>query len=927
MLRNLFVISIAVLFMAFSSKSEEIDKKLFPLMLGATNSGTEFFLTFHPGWEYEKGKGIRIYVSSAYETKVTLEIKNLGISIQKMTKVNDVIEFELNSAEALVYTKTDKEKPQPEQIWKGRAIKITSEDPIIVYAAVRFYAVSDGYMALPVSGLGTRYQVASYADPTNNSNQFLPSYTSIIGAHDNTKVTFKMGGCESCFALKSDGGNLRFNETISRTLNEGDVWLIPGIGPFNDLTGSTIRADKPVAVISGSFCAYIPSHVAACDYIIEQELPEYNWGKKYFVIPIKSRKAYPIVKLFASERNTTVLKNDLPFAFILNPGGITGSGFIETRAGNIIGEDKTVYPATFTSDLPINVVLFNTGSQDDGVESDPFQMQIIPCEQFQTDITFSTPGIKGGVNYKNNFLNIIYLADSTENIPDDLMWGEAIDGKFSFIKMKNYSMDMGVEIPFSRIDNRSYRLKTIKLQNDGVYRIKAKNPLAAYAYGSDYYDGYGLPLAGRLKDLTIEDSTVPILSITQDSLGNLLGYIEDKGDTKGIIIQNGEEIQVDNKPSGLSVASLLNALSYNYKFTSENFIPGIDNFINFRLKLINRKQNARAVLGLSDRRGNDTIIVFNYTAPAKSVPTIAAQNTNFGIVKSSKQVILPFNIENNSALISYPVKRIIFENNDPQFEIVNNIKEGTVLSAGEKYPFSIQFTAKDLILDSISIFEKIFLNKIGIELMDGDKIFFTPIEAEVANPRIELNNVNFSAKKLGETYTEENIYVKNISKNKLNITKITVTGDDVFKFTFPQDVSPVNPVIVEPNSDYTFKVNFEPKTPGQFEAKLDVESDGVVIKKDALVKGSALPTTVNDNELVSDDVNVIIESGALSLRSKYDYNLTALEIYDLSGRLITNDLVNSQINNYKMRLSGFSAGVYIVKMKINGNWVSKKFSL
>ena len=71
-------------------------------------------------------------------------------------------------------------------------------DPVICYGVTRFQYTSDGFLAYPVTSFGKTYTVASYVDPTNNTGQFLPSETGIVGAYDNTKVTFRMGGCESC---------------------------------------------------------------------------------------------------------------------------------------------------------------------------------------------------------------------------------------------------------------------------------------------------------------------------------------------------------------------------------------------------------------------------------------------------------------------------------------------------------------------------------------------------------------------------------------------------------------------------------------------------------------------------------------------------------------------------------------------------------
>ena len=183
-LTSLAIIMLAAFILPFGAKAE-VDKDLgyikdnLPYLMESNNAGTLFYMAFHPCWE-ETGpsNAIRIYVSSAVRTRVTLEIKDLGISRTKETIPNDIIEFILPPQEAQPYSKGSGAypiPPQPEQIWTGRGIKLTADQPIIAYGVTRYQYTSDGYLAYPVTSLGKVYQVASYADPTNNTGQFLPS--------------------------------------------------------------------------------------------------------------------------------------------------------------------------------------------------------------------------------------------------------------------------------------------------------------------------------------------------------------------------------------------------------------------------------------------------------------------------------------------------------------------------------------------------------------------------------------------------------------------------------------------------------------------------------------------------------------------------------------------------------------------------------
>ena len=141
-----------------------------------------------------------------------------------------------------------------------------------------------------------------------------------------------MGGSDSCYLIKKDGDTIHKGEVLRRSLNEGDVWLIPGLGSNNDLSGSTIYATKPFAVITGNYSAGIPDESSNKNYLIEQELPVNNWGTKYFVSPIFKRKHFSIIKIFAKNPNTQVYADGVPMWTITKPGGNSGVGYIETRA-------------------------------------------------------------------------------------------------------------------------------------------------------------------------------------------------------------------------------------------------------------------------------------------------------------------------------------------------------------------------------------------------------------------------------------------------------------------------------------------------------------------------------------------------------------------------------------------------------------------
>jgi hypothetical protein len=383
---------------------DNIDKQL-PMLLGSSNQGTRFYMTFHPCWQ-ESGQNneLKIYVASAVATNVTLEIPAMQYVKRISTIPNEVFEFGLSPTTGQMYTKDDRTAPQPQQVYKGRACIVTADDPIVCYGVTRYQYTSDGYLALPVQQLGTEYIVSSFNDPSlDNGSQYLTSYTSIVAAYDKTKVEFTLGGERTNYTPGKD--RLELGDKAVNSMNEGDVWLIGVNGDYNDLSGSFVKATKPVAVISGSFCAYVPIHVSACDFIISQDLPMHSWGKKYHVSVIADRLNASYIRVYASEPNTIIYQDGDQWARVNNVGGEVEQGYISRRA---LLEGESPRPVTISADNPISVTQYNCGQSDDGVSSDPFQMVLAPVEQYQTEAIFCTPAVHGGFPFKKNYLNICY---------------------------------------------------------------------------------------------------------------------------------------------------------------------------------------------------------------------------------------------------------------------------------------------------------------------------------------------------------------------------------------------------------------------------------------------------------------------------------------------------------------------------------------
>ncbi|MFH1050636.1 MAG: T9SS type A sorting domain-containing protein [bacterium] len=582
------------------SNAKEFDKDKLPKLLGGGNVGNEFYFSFIPAWETKDSTNdLKIYISSNVRTKVTVEVTGKSFTQTKYTIPNDIIDFTLAPSVGQAYSKTAFEPSQPDSVWKGAGVHVFAESPIICVGATRFQYTTDAFLALPVQQLGKEYIVASYADVASNDGQWLPSYTSVTAPFDNTQVSFTMGGTSWSRTVSG----LLPGQTSKWNLNKGDVLLISSLGNDAELSGSKIVSDKPVAVVSGNFCAYVPTNCGCCDVLEEMEIPTDYWGKEYHVTRIVNRLKNSIIKVFAKEANTKIFMDYLQIGFLRSAGGQEQDGYLHRRAD--VGNPR---PIVISGDKPIGVTQFNTGQLDDQIVSDPFQIALVPVEQYQKEITFHTPGIKGGYGYPYNYINLCYEATPYGTIPSDLMFAQNIASQFEWTPIKDMSPTPGD--PFIKVQGgKIFYSKTLLLPGDGVYKIKCSTPFAVYQYGFSWCDSYGFPASLGLQGFGYSDNQAPIPYWTMEANGNVNIV------NKNYVIDQPSDIL---NRSNIDKIIMDNNVSFNYRLMTGNYLPCVDSSAEWSLVVLDENKDAFAVLTFSDCAGNDTTISIYYDNPNDS---------------------------------------------------------------------------------------------------------------------------------------------------------------------------------------------------------------------------------------------------------------------------------------------------------------------
>lgn len=178
--------------------------------------------------------------------------------------------------------------------------KVVSPNPIAGYFVNRAGFSTDMTYLFDSAALGNNYVVASQGSGFGEGSQVM-----IHATQDNTQLTFTPKG----------------GAPINVNLNAGETYKYAG-GSTN-LTGSSVSADKPVAVFGGHECAQVPVGTTFCDTLVEQMIPTNKLSKNYLLAASKGAELAAtnsdLVRVIATVDNTEVKVNGAVVA-TLNAG-------------------------------------------------------------------------------------------------------------------------------------------------------------------------------------------------------------------------------------------------------------------------------------------------------------------------------------------------------------------------------------------------------------------------------------------------------------------------------------------------------------------------------------------------------------------------------------------------------------------------------
>jgi YD repeat-containing protein len=359
---------------------------------------------------------------------------------------------------------------------ENTGIHVTSQAEINVVGLSYYTASSDGYLGLPTPVLGTNYIVMSWLDPFGGGTS--GSEFGIVAPYDGTTVTITP-------SVNVNGRAA--GEPYTIVLNQGRTYqLLTGSsvnGGGNDLTGTAISSDKPIAVFGGMQLAVVP-HIGGFAYccgnhILEELPPTDLWGQNFLTVPLIQDTNGDFFRILAAQNGTNISINGSPFT--LNQGE-----YYETNLTT---------PSTINADGPVLVAQFEpsqsfqTGNYENAGSflGDPSMLLVPPNQEFGGHYTVLTPT----TGFPANYANIVVPTSAASGVTLD---GAPIAAAFTAIPGSTYS---GVQVPLTT----------------GVHHFDGTAPFGVTLYGAAPYDAYSYQ-AGLIFDTARSGTTIALTPTT-----------------------------------------------------------------------------------------------------------------------------------------------------------------------------------------------------------------------------------------------------------------------------------------------------------------------------------------------------------------------------------------------------------------------------
>ncbi|MDP4236371.1 MAG: T9SS type A sorting domain-containing protein [Bacteroidota bacterium] len=375
-----------------------------------------------PGRDFHGYFGVYVLISS-YEDNNQVKISYFdgsGTEIQSVSKIVGA-----RNAIQVPLDRTSMQMTEPGDIPEFKACHITSKKPVNVQYFSTGACSGGSYLSIPTPALGKNYVVPSYYDnpgtgaalstqAENSSGFFL-----IIAAFDGTNVTITpnettTGGHIGAHSGAGANGSPR---PYSVQLRRGQCYWVKGDGTDNgnDMSGSIVTADKPIAVLGGHENAFFGDAGARVlegrDFMVEQVIPSEYWDSTGYVsMPLKDGAGTQGGDPGYGENYRVYTDDPRGASVVMSDCNVAENAMTTARLADPTPENNTGCPVEFhTKDgHKFGVMMYDLRDQGTGGPPHPCEsmMSIVPMSRWRTSFLFYVPANTFEI-LQNYYINII----------------------------------------------------------------------------------------------------------------------------------------------------------------------------------------------------------------------------------------------------------------------------------------------------------------------------------------------------------------------------------------------------------------------------------------------------------------------------------------------------------------------------------------
>lgn len=815
------------------SRTEQLKKEFGNQVLSNSSAqGYEFMICFPPNetYTYEKRDtdNLIVYVSSTKPTDVSLYFgkTNALIRRKRIDKPFGIVTFDIKAGD---FDMARDEVRTYERISNQSFKIVASSNPVSVYMLNSKYTTSDGCMAIPISAWGTEYIHCGYYDKNEGSQDlgdvhYFGSGFIVVSSQDGTAVEIDIKGKGSLYSSTTSGK--KYGDKIKVTLNRGQIYQVRGsaiVSGIFDLTGTKITANKPIGLFSYHQRTDLPALIASSrDYLIEMIPPVHAWGNFYATVELNRRRSYgDLFRIVAAEDNTDYqifwYNKDTFQQLGTKSGKIQLAGdFVDLPEGLKGGGTAVRGVSVFKSNKPILVMHYSfSAGWDNDTRYDPFMVVTTSKEQFTNATIFQTPDDE----FDNNWFNIIAVGNpSNQDSNSKLLESITLDDEYIYQLVPSFKNNRipGTDLYWARLQ-----------VEPGPHYLKGDTKFGAYIYGFTNVDSYGWPAAMAINKIDQTDTLEPQLYLTGECGEYSIRFTEKR---------NGKDyddpMQIDQ-----GVVEKPKLLDPSFNFTEPIFSnpyayypPTYDN--SFNINVIDKSQDAMALVAVIDRAGNMALEKIEYFADKfQATP----QNISFSEVRVGTSKIIEFELKNiGSATIDISSLELLL---GQHFKITNLdelpqslSKDSTIIVKIEYSPTRESKDKYDLDVDSLIISTKCHR-------------FAYQIDGRGVIPKIDVSDWDAGSVFVGDEKCMENgIKISNVGSETITINGYSWELQSN-SFEIRQPISPNFPITIAP-SEYVYlkTVCFKPLVPSLFNDKIVFETNAVEGKSYSILRGSSIQT-------------------------------------------------------------------------------------